>query len=149
MHRRDFFKRSVGGLSLAALLPISALTQYKALTTGVQLLRTAQGQTIEDILISFGDSPMDVAHLIKFFRSSTPNTILLNLALNQRATFRWAAAPGLEILLSPSESLQWTQETAGYYGKGKPPKPLIWTQGRDRATGAVIVNQSIYANEHR
>ena len=143
--RREFFRKTFGAAMLAPLLPWELAK--KIVSGGVSVGALPKGHTVIDILIGFEGIACDLTWMVEFYRRSDPARIVMPVVLNQRATFRWAAAPGQDIYLAPGDRLEWRTKTYPESGYGSAATARISTQGHDQATGRLMIDQSWYAPE--
>ena len=81
---------------------------------------------IEDWLVGFDNAPADNVISIGLFRDdgvSTPRP-LLQVALNQRATFRWVRGPMTPVVCH-RDHLKWVMESPFYHEDAENPRPIF------------------------
>lgn len=141
--RRHFLRQTIVAVGFAPFLPWD-VARRAIQKQGVRVSGAiGSKQTVSDILVSFAAVAEDVVHQITFFRRSAPEVVLLHFALNQRASFRWCAAPGSELILAAGDVLDW--RTVTY--PNSPVRPEVNTMGHEVTTGRLIVDQAYYGNE--
>ena len=144
MNRRGFFSKTVRALALMPLIPYEVAKRVVANGGYETVGRLPGGSTIVDIIFGFKCTPSDRTAHVEFFRRSLPIQSVLSVPLNTRATFRWCAAPGQEIVLADGDALEWKM-TAYPEGSIALDELEVHTQGHDRATGRLIIDQKWYA----
>ena len=127
MNRREFVQRTVGGLAMLALAPVT-----KSLAEPI--VAPLNGwQTIDEILILTPENAC--RSLVEFFRQSTSSPLLNAQCWRQMGCWQWTPSPHRELVMPAGDRLIWTV---------RPPCDVyVRTIGRDRA-GRIILNQSSY-----
>lgn len=110
--RRIAVYDAIVGASLAAADAVAEYQIYRA-TTG-----TAAGQATSAVPLDPADIPVDAVALEDLTTEPTAIVGLVSFPLNQRATFRWVASPGSELVTAAATDsgigIQKLQTTTNY-----------------------------------
>ena len=109
MNRREFVRRTIGGLAALALIPRELLATTDIVVPAPSVPR---GIHLLTKLVVMNDSDNSEPCFFTLFRTGRADLPLLHFALAPRGILQWQSALGAEIVVPRGQHLEWTAESA-------------------------------------